>query len=214
MRPERGPGDIRPGVKRAFALHLDGSPEAQAEMDEEIRLHLESRISDLRALGFSQWDAESEARRRFGALEPARAGLHASAVRRSRRFRIRAACEALWHDTRYAVRGLRANPAFTIGVLLTLTLGLGVNSAVFRLVDRLFIWAPAGVRAPEELRQVLSLRAGGGAFAETRLFSYPNTMLLQGAGAIQWHGGLHAPKSPGARRWPDRIHVDDRPGLC
>src|ERR1700749_4911491 len=40
-------------------------------------------------------------------------------------------------DLRYALRGFRRNPVFTISVLLTLALGIGATTAVFTVVDRI-----------------------------------------------------------------------------
>src|SRR3984957_8727843 len=40
-------------------------------------------------------------------------------------------------DIRYALRGFRRNPLFTISVLVTLALGIGATTAVFSVVDRI-----------------------------------------------------------------------------
>lgn len=47
----------------------------------------------------------------------------------------------LFHDLRYAVRRLRQTPVFTAVVIITLALGLGVNTAVFTVADRAILRA-------------------------------------------------------------------------
>lgn len=54
--------------------------------------------------------------------------------------------ESFVQDLRYAARGLRAKPGFTIAVVLTLGLGIGANAAMFSIVDRLLFRAPPMLR--------------------------------------------------------------------
>jgi putative ABC transport system permease protein len=54
-------------------------------------------------------------------------------------------------DATYAWRGLKRSPGFTITVVLTLGLGIGVNAAMFSLLDQLFVRPPLGVVAPKEV---------------------------------------------------------------
>ena len=46
-----------------------------------------------------------------------------------------------WNDLRFALRQLRKSPGFTLTVLLTLGLCIGANTAIFTVVDRLFLRA-------------------------------------------------------------------------
>lgn len=62
--------------------------------------------------------------------------------------------DRLRQDAGYALRGLRRTPGFTIAVVLTIGLGIGVNAALFSLLDRIFFQAPAGVVRPNEVRRV------------------------------------------------------------
>ncbi len=57
-------------------------------------------------------------------------------------------------DAAYAWRGLRRSPAFAAAVVLVLALGLGANAALFSMLDRVFLSAPAGVDAPQEIRRL------------------------------------------------------------
>ncbi|HEY5062126.1 MAG TPA: ADOP family duplicated permease, partial [Gemmatimonadaceae bacterium] len=54
--------------------------------------------------------------------------------------------ESALKDLRYAFRGLRAKPAFTLGVILTLGLGIGANAAMFSIVDSLLLRDPPFLR--------------------------------------------------------------------
>ncbi len=47
--------------------------------------------------------------------------------------------ESFRHDLRYAVRGLRRSPAFAATVIATLALGIGANTAMFGILDRLML---------------------------------------------------------------------------
>ena len=57
-------------------------------------------------------------------------------------------------DIRYAVRVLVKNPMFTGVVVLTLALGIGLNTAVFSVIDGLLLRPLPGTRAPNELVQL------------------------------------------------------------
>jgi predicted permease len=58
-------------------------------------------------------------------------------------------------DLRFAVRQLFKAPGFTIAAVTVLALGIGVNTAVFSLVNRLF-FAPPAYAKPHEMVQLFS----------------------------------------------------------
>jgi predicted permease len=58
--------------------------------------------------------------------------------------------ESLWQDVRYGARQLKRNPGFTVVVVITLALGIGANSAVFSILNGLFLRGLA-VSEPERL---------------------------------------------------------------
>lgn len=59
----------------------------------------------------------------------------------------------LTHDIRFGWRQLRKRPAFTALAIISMTLGIGANSAIFSLVDTVLL-RPLAVRAPNELYQI------------------------------------------------------------
>jgi predicted permease len=58
--------------------------------------------------------------------------------------------ETLWHDLRFGLRMLGRAPGFTAIAVLTLALGIGANTAIFSVVNALFLH-PAGVAHPEQV---------------------------------------------------------------
>ncbi len=57
-------------------------------------------------------------------------------------------------DLRFAARGLRQKPGFTIAVALTLALGIGANAAMFGVIDRLLFRPPNYMRDAERVHRV------------------------------------------------------------
>src|SRR5690349_7627700 len=66
--------------------------------------------------------------------------------------RISTVVDHLRQDFSYALRSLRRSPGFAVTVIATLALGVGANTALFSLADRLFLQEPAGVVDPGSLR--------------------------------------------------------------
>jgi predicted permease len=57
-------------------------------------------------------------------------------------------------DVRYAVRGLGIRPGFAAMVVIILALGIGANAAMFGILDRLLLRAPAHIIDPDRLVQI------------------------------------------------------------
>jgi putative ABC transport system permease protein len=62
--------------------------------------------------------------------------------------------ESLLQDLRYAARSLARTPVLAVAAVLTLGLGIGANSAMFGVVDRLFFRPPALVQDPGRIREL------------------------------------------------------------
>lgn len=107
---------VRSNAKRDFA-HLD----------EEIQFHLEQSAKVNIAAGMSPKEARRKALIEFGGVEGTREETH--------RQRPGWLLETALQDMRYALRGFRRNPAFTVTVIATLALAIGSTTAVFSVVD-------------------------------------------------------------------------------
>lgn len=109
---------------------------------EEIGLHVELRARQLEEGGIPAAEARHRALRQFGN--------GALVEDRSREAWGFASWERLAQDFRLAARSLRKTPGFTAVAILTLALGLGMNTAVFTLVDAVMLRA-LPYREPSQL---------------------------------------------------------------
>jgi hypothetical protein len=101
------------------------------EMDDEIAAHLACAADDLSARGMDPEQARRAARRGFGSVTAVR-----EAERDSRGFPW---LDDLGRDTRYALRGLRRNPASTATIVTMLALGIGATTVIFSAVDAVLL---------------------------------------------------------------------------
>ncbi len=78
--------------------------------------------------------------------------------------------QRLWQDIRYSLRIMRKKPAFTIFAVLTLALGIGVNTVVFSVANAILL-RPLPVTDPDGLIRIYQRTAEG---AVQSRFSYPD----------------------------------------
>jgi len=144
--------------------------QAERELDEEIRAHLAIDKQDRLERGEISEIAELNARQTLG-----NELLIKEVTRDMWGWMV---VERMWRDIMYALRQLKRSPGFAAVAILSLTLGIGANSAIFSILNAmLFKSLPA--RAPDEL---FVLHQQSRATVPQR-FSYPMFQRLRDAGS-------------------------------
>ena len=106
-----------------------------ADVDDELRFHLDARTDDLVARGVPKEAAAAEALTEMGDLAAVRDGLRTIDQRVLRRVSLVERWSGWWTELRYAIRRLRGSPMFTVAVTITLAIAIGATASVFGLVD-------------------------------------------------------------------------------
>ena len=105
------------------------SRKKQNEVDDELQFHLEQATEARITAGMAPAEARRQAMIELGGVERTREQCHEQ--------RPGWWLGTVKQDVRYALRGFRRNPVFTITVIATLALGIGATTAVFSVVDRI-----------------------------------------------------------------------------
>jgi hypothetical protein len=103
----------------------------EQELVDELESHIEMQTEENLRAGMSPEEARRAAALKFGSLQ--------SVLESYRDQRGLPFVESVLSDLRYAVRGLRKNPAFTLTVLTTLAIGIAASTAIFSVLDALLL---------------------------------------------------------------------------
>jgi putative ABC transport system permease protein len=118
---------------------------SQGEFEEEMQFHLEEAIAAKVASGMDPAEARRQAQIEFGGVEAVR--------EQTNEQRPGWWLDTLAQDVRYALRGFRRSPLFSLTALLTLALAIGATAAVFSVVDRI-LFRPLPYAHDEQLVSV------------------------------------------------------------
>jgi macrolide transport system ATP-binding/permease protein len=151
-------------------------------LDDELRSSVEALTQEKMKDGVSQSVARREALMELGGIEQVKEGVRAIQTGRF--------LEDFARDIRFAFRTLAKSPGFTIVAVLTLAIGIGLNTSIFNLFDAVAL-RPLPVRDPNavvSIYQRVENDPGG-----YRPFSYPEYVALRdannvfsGLGAYSW----------------------------
>ena len=143
-----------------------------ADLEEEVRLHLELREQEHIKAGLSPKEARQAVSRRFGNATLLKEQSHMAWGWEW--------LESFLQDVAYGTRAMLRSPVLTTVALLSLALGIGANTAIFGLLDAVMLRS-LPVRSASEL-VLLGKGTSSGItddFARTQLYSYPFYRRLQ-----------------------------------
>jgi hypothetical protein len=148
---------------RCLGAKLFHRSQAAADMEEEVRSHIQHRADDLERSGLSRAEAERRARLEFGGRERIEEECHEALGGNF--------LDTLLQDLRFAFRLLRKSPSFAAVAVVSLALTIGANSVVFGVMNALVL-RPLNVPQAESL--------SGTAYGDDTGFqSYPNYVDLR-----------------------------------
>jgi predicted permease len=110
-----------------------------ADVKDELRFHLETKVDDLVAQGWRREDARKEAERQFGNILAIQRMGERIGEHMDRRRRLSDYWADALRDLHFTLRTLRRDAGFTLIAILILTLAIGANIAVFGVVNTLLL---------------------------------------------------------------------------
>ena len=165
-------------------------PDPDADVEDEIRFHLEMRTRDFERRGLPPEEARRAALARFGDIERVEGTLRDHDHRRERGRHRRELMTGLTQDLRYALRALRRSPAFTAVAVITLALGIGATTAIFSVVNAIVL-RPLPYAEPDRLVMVWMDNTRMGMRED--IHSYPNYADLREQNEVMTDLALYSP---------------------
>ncbi len=133
--------------------------DVRADVEEELRFHLDAKIDELVVQGWSAEAARAEARRQFGDMSEVRQICERLGEENEQRRRKTEYFAGWRQDIAYGLRQLRHRWVTTLLAVLTLGIGIGAVAAVFSLLDAVVL-RPLPFPDPDRIVSVWSTRDG------------------------------------------------------
>ncbi|HEV2349091.1 MAG TPA: ABC transporter permease [Terriglobia bacterium] len=137
----------------------------ERELNDELRAHVEMATEENIRRGLSRDEARIAALREFGGMEQTKE------LYREQRGLVM--LETFFQDVRYGVRMLRKNPGFAAVAIITLGLGIGVNTTIFSFVHGMLLRQPP-VADPNRVMMLCGTNPKGGWMPEMTPVSAPD----------------------------------------
>src|SRR5262245_43140957 len=185
-------------LKRLFQrlLHAVFPARAEADLDREIASHLALLEEDYRRRGFTPAEARRRARLALGGIDQTK-----ERHRDARAFRW---LDDARRDAVYAVRMLRRHKITAAAAALSLALGIGLNAAIFAVVDWVLI-RPLPYPAAHELVRVFT--AGTTPVTRPSPVTYQEFSVFGGASAFRASAAFNTTTRALAASGIDPVHA-------
>ncbi len=172
--------DWKQEIRQRLAV-LKLAPARESEIVEELSLHLEDRYEELRAGGATDEEAFHAAMAELIENDLFQQGLQRVERQVTQDPVVlgggrRTMIGDLWQDIRFGIRMMGKHPGFTAVVVLTLALGIGVNTAIFSFLN-MFL-RPFPIKDPGAVAQINFEGLWGGGSYLNYLYLRDNTQVF------------------------------------
>lgn len=137
---------------RSFLRNLLLARRVEAELDEEVRAHLEMLIEENVRSGMKKDEARRAAQMELGGVDQVKEQVHER--------QMGSWAHSVWADCRYAVRQMRKNPGTTAILVFTLGLAIGATTAIFSVVYGVLL-RPLPYHEPNRILAIFEVNTRG-----------------------------------------------------